>query len=402
MRTINMLFEPGPRRLESQRGQTIPIVALLLVAVFGMLGLAVDVGYFRYDQRLQQTAADSAASAGAAQLSYGVTNAAAAAKADASSNGYTDGVGGVAIAVNASYSDSFTNSLGAVKVTISDSRTRFFGSVYGNTSVPVTTSAVARLSANSDTCIYLIDKAKTPDFSGMTLNASGCGILTAGAATMTGATVAASYIGYSGTTLTTDVSTHFTLATPAPALPILDPCVHIAGCNYLANNPPSTASCPNLNDNNQFPTLPAGCYHNLNLNSSTTQLLPGLFVITGNVNGNSGSHLSGTGITFYIAPGGTLGGLNGAGSIAWSAPTTGNTANVLFYQIASNTADPNFAAVDTFTGLLYFPGADINLLSATGGYSILVAAGAHFHGTTQTFPSPPPNGAFVQQASLAE
>jgi hypothetical protein len=400
MSTINMTTDQ--RRLESQRGQTIPIVALLLVAVLGIVGLAVDVGYFRYDQRLQQAAVDSAATAGAAQLAYGSANATAAAKVDASSNGYTDGVGGVTVTVNTAYSDSFTNSLGAVKVTIADSRTRTFGSVFGTASVPISTSAVARLSANNNTCIYLIDKTKVPDFSSMTLNGSGCGILTAGAANMSGATVTASYIGYSGTAPTTNSSSRFASATPAPALPILDPCVHIPGCNYLANNPPSTSSCPDLNANNQFHTLNPGCYHNLNLNSSTTQLLPGLFVITGLVNGNSNSHLTGSGVTFYIASGGSLAGLNNAGSITWSAPITGNTANVLFYQVAANTTDPNFASIATFTGLLYFPGADVNIQSAIGGYSVLVAAGAHFHATTRTFPSPPPNGAFVQQASLAE
>src|SRR5579864_4379481 len=95
-------------RLESQRGQTLILVAMLLVVLTGMTGLAVDVGFYRYQQRLQQSAADSAALAGAAELATSSASATAAAKADAATNGFQDGSNGVTVTVNTSYSDTYT------------------------------------------------------------------------------------------------------------------------------------------------------------------------------------------------------------------------------------------------------------------------------------------------------
>ncbi len=48
----------------------------------------------------------------------------------------------------------------------------------------------------------------------------------------------------------------YQLATPAPMLPVADPCQEIAGCSYLANNPPSTSSCTSFNGNGWSGTLP--------------------------------------------------------------------------------------------------------------------------------------------------
>jgi hypothetical protein len=379
-----------------------PFIALLIVALAGMVSLSVDVGYYRYIQRQQQSAADSAAIAGVAQIAYGSSSATAAAKADAANNGFTDGVGGVTVTVNTSYSDSYTGSNSAVKVTISGSFSRYFGSVLGSGGIAVSSSAVARLNANNNACVYQLDSTKTPDFSSMTFSGSGCGILLNGLTpTMTGASINAADIGYAGTAPTKTGAT-FTSATPAPSLPALNPCAHITGCNYLANNPPNMSLCPSLNDNNNFPTLNPGCYNNLNVNSSTTQFLPGVYAITGNLNGNSSSHLTGTGVTFYIASTGSVAGLKGVGSVSWSAPSTGNTAGVLFYQVPANTVDPNFSANSTFSGLLYFPTVDGNVQSVFNAYSVLVFGNLHFHGVNRTFASPPPNGSLIQEASVAE
>ena len=45
----------------NQRGQVYPLFGLLLVALLGFAALSIDMGYYRYQQRLQQTATDSAA-----------------------------------------------------------------------------------------------------------------------------------------------------------------------------------------------------------------------------------------------------------------------------------------------------------------------------------------------------
>ncbi|MDE3136744.1 MAG: hypothetical protein KGL59_09225 [Acidobacteriota bacterium] len=79
---------------KTESGQALVLTAVALVALLGVMGLAIDMGVLRYDKRLQQTAADAAAVAGAANLPYdgagssGVTTAARVASAQ---NGFTDG-----------------------------------------------------------------------------------------------------------------------------------------------------------------------------------------------------------------------------------------------------------------------------------------------------------------------
>ncbi len=56
------------RKSNRQSGYGLIFAALGMVALLGAAGLSVDMGYLRYQRRLLQSAADSAALAGAAQL----------------------------------------------------------------------------------------------------------------------------------------------------------------------------------------------------------------------------------------------------------------------------------------------------------------------------------------------
>src|SRR2546423_14802003 len=50
-----------PRKASLQQGQAIVLIALLILVLFGMLGLAIDSGRGYVDRRDQQTAVDAAA-----------------------------------------------------------------------------------------------------------------------------------------------------------------------------------------------------------------------------------------------------------------------------------------------------------------------------------------------------
>ena len=65
------------------------MVALGLTVLLGFAGLGIDVGMLRYERRLQQSAADAAAVAGASNLCSRCTGYAAAAKTAATANGFT-------------------------------------------------------------------------------------------------------------------------------------------------------------------------------------------------------------------------------------------------------------------------------------------------------------------------
>src|ERR1700733_13915479 len=87
-------------RRKSEAGQALILTALGLTVLMGFAGLGIDMGVMRYEKRLQQTAADAAALAGASNLapntgvSIGGQNAAAA-------NGFTDNGGGTTAACDA-------------------------------------------------------------------------------------------------------------------------------------------------------------------------------------------------------------------------------------------------------------------------------------------------------------
>ncbi|HEY1422618.1 MAG TPA: pilus assembly protein TadG-related protein, partial [Candidatus Acidoferrum sp.] len=58
-------------KFNKQSGQVLVGAALALVVLCGFAGLAIDMGTLRYQKRLQQTAADSAAIAGAQNVNFG-------------------------------------------------------------------------------------------------------------------------------------------------------------------------------------------------------------------------------------------------------------------------------------------------------------------------------------------
>jgi hypothetical protein len=82
----------GAMRRRKEAGQAIILTAAALVVLIGFMGFAIDMGVARYEKRIQQTAADAAALAGASNLGYGGVTAAGQ---DASeSDGFQDNGGG--------------------------------------------------------------------------------------------------------------------------------------------------------------------------------------------------------------------------------------------------------------------------------------------------------------------
>src|SRR6266852_2302733 len=95
----------------NEKGQALAFTALAVTLLMGFAGLAVDMGVLRYQRRLQQTAADAAAIAGASNLAYGgvVTGAQNA----SATNGFTDNSGGTTCTNN-------PGALGCITVAVSD------------------------------------------------------------------------------------------------------------------------------------------------------------------------------------------------------------------------------------------------------------------------------------------
>ncbi len=391
-----------------QRGQVLPIVAFQFVLLLSAAALAIDIGYLRFEQRLQQTAADSAALAGASETRYTSPGYAAAAQADSASNGFTNGSNGVSVHVyKPPQSGPYMTDATAVEVLVTSTHPTFLAGVVPG--VPllnglVTARAVARLTNNNNDCMYMLDSGTSTNMNNATINASNCQIILNGSANMNGATITASPIGYNpsaGAPNTNGAS--FPQATPAPAIPANNPCQTISGCAYLAANAPSTTGCTSLT----LPSSPAnqsinpGCYSALDVTapSGTVTMNAGLYVINGAFNASKAT-VTGTGVTIYFTASGSAN--FDKATLTLSAPTSGNDSSVLFYSTASSAPNFNKVTNSSYTGVIYFPNASVNFNKTGGGYTVLIFGSANFNGSTSSFPTPTASGSPIKIPVLAE
>lgn len=386
-----------------QTGQVIPLVALTLTTLLGFAGTGVDVGYWEYSQRQQQNVTDAAAIAGAQALDAAGCNSQTAAQAAAlaDATGYTSSQ---VNAHNPPITGAYSGNTCAVSVAITGSKPSFFGRIFGKTSMAETTSAVALLQSNNNNCIYLTSTSATSTFSGGAVSAAGCGVSANGPVKFCGKSFSAARIGYSGAAPTVCGGTTFTSATPAPQLQGPDPCAAITGCNSLAKTPPPSSNCTTLKAN-MNPTIGPGCYNNLTVGGcGTVTMQPGVYVLNG-TSDFSGSSFVGSGVTFYVTANGTAPDFSASQSATITPPTTGTLANVLYYQVPSNTSAPNFAGSSVrWKGLVYAPGATgVNFNGASGDYTVLVLGSANLTSTSgYTFATPPSGSTLVQNVVLAQ
>lgn len=386
-----------------ESGQVLPLVALCFAMLTGFAGMGVDVGYWRYQQRQQQSATDAAAIGAAQQLLYsGCPSAAAgtAGQSDASSNGFTNGVNGVTVAIDNPPTTGVHAGIScAAMATITSTNVpTFFTKLLGRQTVKETTKAVAQVVASSNPCMIMLAQNQNTNFNNATVQAPGCSMYINGSANFNGAKVNAAAIeeaNYAGS----NNNGTFTGASPTKSLPMADPCPEIAGCAALTSNPPSTSPCTGTYSSG---ALTPGCYNNLNLHGANVTMSPGLYVFEGSANFN-GASIAGTGVTIYMPAGASVN-FNKVSSLQLSPPTTGTYANVTYYQVATNTNDINFNGSNTnISGLVYAPSAQMNWNGSQNGYALLVAAYANFNGSTgEQFGTPPAGSTFLKKVVLSE
>lgn len=372
----------------AERGQVLPLMALALAVLLGAAALAIDVGYLRYQQRAEQSAADGAAIAGAGELAYpDAADVVAAARSDAASNGYTDD-GGATVSVTVNHppsSGAYSGNTNAVEVIVKKKHPAFFALIYGSGGQWVSARAVAQLNTNGLYCIYAL--AGNIDLRGGGrggITAPTCGLITNQNLIVTGqATVDASSIGY---VLAGPGGGSYPLAQPEPAIPATDPCPTIPACAYLTD---LTLHNPGLLHTGcqPFPAanpLPPGEYC-VPLSGSLT-LSPGLFVLD---QGMSSGDVTGTGVTIYNA--GTTGlRYNGNVNVILSAPASGPTAGLVYYQPASNPATftkNGAAGTVNFTGGFYAPSSAMTFNGQLPSMTLLVVKSLRMNGGGMNVPA---------------
>jgi len=375
-------------RLKNDAGQALILFAFTMIVLMGFAGMGIDMGYLRYMRRTMQAATDSAALAGTAELGYGDVT--AAAQADASTNGFTNGSKGTSVTVNnPPLSGPHQGNPRYVEVLISQNQPTFFMKVLGVDSHMVSTRAVG-YSGISGACIYTLDPSASSAFvvSGSANLSAQCGILdnsnnsTAALVTNGGGCLSAKYIGVVGQFKNN--SSCVPSPTPASGIaPFSDPLAYL--------QPPVVGACDynSVSITGGTPTLYPGVYcGGINISGGSTDVTfsPGTYIVNGGgMNVSGGANVQGDGVTFYIT--GTSSSFKGVSITGGSnseliAPTSGTYAGILFYQdrsisSPSSGADSNIAGGSgtAVQGTLYFPTTNLSYsgTSVNSAYTIIVA-----------------------------
>ncbi len=366
------------------------LVCVALIALMGMIAVVADFSFMQHQRNMMQTAADSAAMAGSEELAYG--DQVVAGKADAATNGYTDGAGSVTVAINnpPSTGPNAANSA-YVEAIVSKPEPTYFLSLLGVSTMTVSARAVA-YEGNGPNCIYVLNPSASGAFSanGNVTVQSGCGLLvdsssSSGLTAVGNVTIKAPTIGVVGNYTVSGGAS----LTPTPKTGVIaasDPLAYVQA--------PTVGSCAHtnfsLNGNSGSSSAPYQLYPGtycggisikgnawLKFNAGTYVLAGGGMAISANTT------MTGTGITFYNTSGtGGYGAIsmNGNTQANFSAPTSGPLAGILFFQdrsIPSSGAASTITgnSTSTFDGAIYFASTALSFggNSSANGYSIVVA-----------------------------
>ena len=159
MNTLKRFLAGG----ESEAGQAIILIAITMLGMLMMVGVAVDAGQVYSARRSMQEAADAAAYAGSVVLYQGGTQAQAfaAAATDATANGYTDLVNGVTVTISEPSGAPYTPTTSYVQVVISQNvRTALVPAESGLTAVSVRAISGAE-PLNNEYAILALDRNAT-------------------------------------------------------------------------------------------------------------------------------------------------------------------------------------------------------------------------------------------------
>jgi hypothetical protein len=388
----NVDSERGDRR-DGQRGAVVAYVAVILPVVLGGLGLAIDNGRLYAARRQMQTAADATAIAAAHEWrQQNHETYAAEALDDALLNGYAAGPD-TEIQINTPpVRGPRAGDSEYVEVIIREHVPLYFMRAFSRTSTVVESRAVAGL-VPTDACIYILDPVASNALlaaGDAKLTLEGCGIHvnsihSSAARTMGGGEISASAIGvagnYNGTgffpTPQTDV-----YQTPDPLADLPSPAV--GAC---------TSSEPLVVKTEM--TIDPGVYCGGIEVSGTGDLTlnAGMYVINGGgLKVQANGDLTGENVMIYVTEGDDYGFepvvFAATSTSILSAPTSGTYKGILFFQdrVIDSRKEAVFAGTpDTlFTGVLYFPNADIRYVGTSGTIaqeSLLLARTAEFRGT---------------------
>jgi hypothetical protein len=366
--------------------------AVAMPVIVGGFGLGAEVGWWYFNQRKVQSAADMAAYAGAVALRSGKSSSEIleAAGEAADKSGFVADRGELTASAPPT-EGAYTGDARAVEATVEEALPRMFTALFADGPVQVAGRAVARITDGQQTCILALDQQASGavTFIGSTSAILiGCNVhsnsladdsvIVAGSATVqTPCLSAAGMVSVTdGLSLDDCVAPYehadqaadpyADLAVPDTALPETTPNVFGGGAGSTYNITP-------------------GRYRGMDIRRNVN-MAPGVYVIDGGtLKVNSTATVRGTGVTFFLTNGATLD-MEGGADVTLSAPTSGAYSGVLAYVDRSspyNVHKVNGNSSSTVNGAIYAASGKVQMNGTStfgGGCTQIVALQIEFSG----------------------
>jgi hypothetical protein len=430
---------------KNQLGQVLLGTAVAMVVLAGFAGLAIDMGTLRYQKRLQQTAADSAAIAGAMNLNFG-SGSVTGGRGASTQNGFTDNnsgagctggaVGCVSVKISTSGPTTGPHAGNAayVEAIVTVIQPTYFMKIFGVNSKPVTARAVAtnvKGGTNRD-CLYTLGPPTNAiigiDATGNAkIIAPNCGIADNGNLDTTVGSCIGSHCGSPDVQCYSSPAPNYTCPPIGGAAGSQDPTKNINPPLSPPSQPAASPSCPNPACNwvaasKSTVTLQPGTFNSITVGSNANiTMAPGIYYIngdskTGGLNFQGGGTLTDAGnpgVLIYFTNGSTINKAVGGGNnldINLLPMTTGTYAGMLFYQNPADTTPAYFGGNDNaiYDGTIYMPTATINFygnVTQTFNGTVIAYSVATTGNPTVNFgvsPAGVPIPAFLTQPVLVE
>jgi hypothetical protein len=385
------------KRLCERSGSVAILFALMLTALLGFIALGTEVGFVLLKQRQMQTAASAAALGGATALMTGHPTAAVEADAIATSAGFQSGtVNGVVTTVTVNNPPKAGNHIGAagyVEVTILQPQKLPLSALFGVTVWNINARAVAMQGTSGGDCLLQLDTTGNPGLwinEGATVNAGQCGVAVNGSGVnalevVGGGVLDAASVTVVGTVDSANGTITSTKAVQTGQSAVTDPYAGVAVPTYSG----CTSSQVYWSGNNTF--SPGTYCGGMSFSQYGTETLnPGVYIMNGGYFSVGSVTVNGTGVTIVLTGSGTnyaTMAISG-GTTNLSAPTTGATAGLVFFQdpLAPTGAVNSISGGGTLnvTGAMYFPSEYVEYSNGgaitTSGCTQLIAATIVFFG----------------------
>ncbi|WP_439579390.1 pilus assembly protein TadG-related protein [Elioraea sp.] len=382
------------RLFRTEKGATAITFGAMATVLVGFAGVAVEGGSWYVTRRAAQTAADTAAQAGAAAVAFNRPALAAAVETGAR-NGFTDGANNTTVTVNSPPAQGpNAGDASAVEVIVQRAVPLQIAALFMGGNATIATRAVARsvLMGGGSACILALGEQGGNLVQEVDLSMGGNASVTAASCSLASNTsikqfgnskINAFTLAAVGTVQIGNPN-NVTLERPPASFqpPIQDPFApDVPGTGVPL--PAQSGTCNHTNyslNPNQTQTLSPGRYCGGMDLKGTANLTPGVYVLqNGDMTANAQANIScptctpGNGVTFvFTGEVNQIGGpkINGGATINLAGGTS-QYPGMLMYQDprapAANDIKLNGGANITTSGLFYFPSADLTINGNFGG-----------------------------------